>query len=99
LIQGFAGACDSRQRQLGMPQVQDVAQVQTGLQLQLQFWQPQEALDETRELVGFVFMCDWVSYLLTESFAESYTPFQESHASFGPMSDYSWVAGARDRPR
>lgn len=34
-----------------MPQVQDVAQVQTGLQLQVQFWQPQEALDGTEELV------------------------------------------------
>ena len=41
-----------------MPQVQEVAQVQTGLQLQLQFWQAQEALDETEDLVGFVFMFD-----------------------------------------
>lgn len=41
-----------------MPQVQEVAQVQTGVQLQLQFWQLQEALDETVDLVGFVFMGD-----------------------------------------
>ena len=39
-----------------MPQAQAVAQVQTGLQLQLQFWQVQEALDENVDLVGFVFM-------------------------------------------
>jgi hypothetical protein len=45
--------------------------VQTGMQLQLQFWQLQEALDGTDDLVGFVFMCDLVSSLSTESFAES----------------------------
>ena len=41
-----------------MSQAQAVAQVQTGVQLQLQFWQLQEALDETVDLVGFVFMDD-----------------------------------------
>lgn len=41
-----------------MPQVQVVAQVQIGVQLQLQFWQLQESLDETVDLVGFVFMGD-----------------------------------------
>ena len=55
-----------------MSQAQAVAQVQTGLQLQLQFWQSQEALDKTLDLAGFVFMDDLVSTLSTEPFAESY---------------------------
>ncbi|QYM78366.1 hypothetical protein K0B96_13820 [Horticoccus luteus] len=54
----FKGACGSRQSQPAMPQVQVVAQVQIGVQLQLQFWQLQESLDETVDLVGFVFMGD-----------------------------------------
>jgi len=55
-----------------MPQAQAVAQVQTGLQLQLQFWQLQEALDETVDLVGFVFMDDLVSTMSTEALVQSY---------------------------
>ena len=51
----LAGA-SSRQRQFVMPQLHAVAQVQTGLQLQLQFWQRQEALEETEDLVGLFFM-------------------------------------------
>lgn len=43
----LADASCSRQSQPAMPQAQEVAQVQTGVQLQLQFWQLQEALDET----------------------------------------------------
>jgi hypothetical protein len=49
-----------------------VAQVQTGSQLQVQFWQPQEALDEIGESIGFVFIDDLVSSLSTESSARSY---------------------------
>jgi hypothetical protein len=68
-LRDFAGAWGSRQRQPDMPQAQEVAQVQTGVQSQLQFWQRQEALDETEDLVGFVFMGDLVSSLSTESLA------------------------------
>jgi hypothetical protein len=46
----------SAHSQPAMPQAQTVAQVQTGWQLQLQFWQVQEALD----LVFFVFIDDMV---------------------------------------
>ena len=71
----FVAVPGSRQSQPAMPQAQEVAQVQTGSQLQLQFWQLQEAWDETGDLVGFVFMCDLVSSLSTESFAQSYTGY------------------------
>lgn len=63
----------SAQLQPAMPQVQAVAQVQTGLQLQLQFWQLQEAFAETGDLVFFVFMDDMVSSPLTEPLVQSYT--------------------------
>lgn len=43
----LVGLSCSLQRQSAMPQAHVVAQVQTGVQLQLQFWQPHEALDET----------------------------------------------------
>lgn len=56
-----------------MPQAQAVPQVQTGSQLQVQFWQLHEALVETLDLVVFVFIGDIVSSPLTEPLTESYT--------------------------
>jgi hypothetical protein len=59
-----AGPTCSLQLQPAMLQAQLVAQVQTGLQSQLQFWQVQEELDESVDSVGFVFfMGDLVSSL------------------------------------
>src|SRR4051812_36024916 len=71
--QGFAVASDWRQSQPAVPQVQEVAQVQTGVQLQLQFWPVQAALDEMMDWEGFFFMDDLVSSLSTEPFPRSYT--------------------------
>lgn len=48
----------SLQSQPLMSHAQAVAQVQTGLQLQLQFWQSQEAFTEAADLVVFVFIGD-----------------------------------------
>jgi hypothetical protein len=55
-LRDLAAAFGSRQSQPAMPQLQEVAQVQTGVQLQEQFWQLQDAWDGTGELVGFVFI-------------------------------------------
>jgi hypothetical protein len=60
------------QRQPSSPYAQAVLQAQTGLQLQLQFSQLQEALDEAVSWVGLFFMDDLVSTRSTESFARSY---------------------------
>lgn len=77
----LVGVSFSLQAQPVMPQSQAVAQVQTGVQSQVQLWQLQETLDETVEGVGFVFMDDLVSSLSTEPFAESYRVRCDARAS------------------